>query len=191
MRKRNTGALKIGPKTRKLLVLLQAGIALSLTTRPDAFFKIIKSASREMDAINRRTLRNAINSLYQSKLIGYRENSDGTVTLILTEQGKEKALRYNLDTIMIKKPLRWDEWWRVVMFDIPERMKAGRTALALKLQQLGFFPMQKSVYIFPYECKNEIDFIVEIFELKPYVRFLLVKESDIDPDLRQRFNLQP
>lgn len=189
MRKRNAGALKIGPRTKKLLVLLQAGVALSLTARPDIFFKIIRSTSREMDAIDRRTLREAIKNLYRSKLIGYRENNDGTVTLTLTEQGKEKALRYNIDTIVIKKPPRWDEWWRVVMFDIPERLKTGRTALAVKLQQLGFFPMQKSVYIFPYECKNEIDFIVEIFELKPYVRFLLVKESDIDLDLRHRFDL--
>lgn len=189
MKKRDTGVQRMGSKTKKILLLLQAGVMLSLTTRPDVFFKIIKNTSREINAINRRTLQESIKKLYQSQLITYQEHKDGTVALTLTEQGKEKILRYNLDTVTIKKPAQWDKVWRMVMFDIPEHLKTGRNALSLKLQQLGFFQMQKSVYIFPYECKNEIDFIVEIFELKPYVRFLIVKESDIDIDLRRRFHL--
>ncbi len=49
--------------------------------------------------------------------------------------------------------------------------------------------MQKSVFIHPYECKNEIDFITEIFYLVPYVRFLRVKDIDIEIDLKNRFHL--
>jgi len=54
---------------------------------------------------------------------------------------------------------------------------------------LGFYPLQKSVFIHPYECKDEIDFITEIFDLAPYVRFLRVKDIDIEQDLEERFRL--
>ena len=84
---------------------------------------------------------------------------------------------------------KWDGMWRLVMFDIPERFKKGRNALSLKLKQMGFYPMQKSAFISPYECKNEVDFVVELFNLKLYVRFILVKETDIDLDLKNKFQL--
>jgi len=186
---RNKRKFKLGPKTRKILLLLEGGLALSLTRRPDTYFRTIQGISKEWQAINKRTLYEAIKNLYQSKLIDYKENDDGTVTLVLTENGKNRALRYNLDKIKIKKPPRWDKLWRVVIFDIPEYLRVGRNALASKLKELGFYPLQKSVFIYPYECKNEIDFIVEIFNLKPYVRFLVVKETDIDLDLKNRFKI--
>ena len=179
----------LGPVGKKILLLLSAGLALSLTRRPDTYFRIIKSTAKEWRKINERSLREAIRKLYGSKIIDYRENKDGTVKLVLTGAGQKKALVYNLDKIEIKKPAQWDKLWRLVIFDIPENKKKGRMALALKLKEIGFYPMQKSVFIHPYECKNEIDFIVEIFDLAPYVRFLRVKDIDIELDLRSRFRL--
>lgn len=192
MRKSKTVLLKkikIGPKTQKLLILLQAGIVLSLTSRPDTFFKVIKETVKELKDIEQRVLKSAIRNLYQSKLISYKENNDGTVTIILTQDGKKTALRYNLATMAIKKPQTWDEWWRVVMFDIPERLREGRNMLASQLKRLGFISIQKSVFIFPHECKKEIEFIVEVFELQPYVRYMIVKETDIDLHLKHTFKL--
>lgn len=180
---------KIGPVGQKILLLLGAGLTLGLTHRPDQHFRIIKGASREWQKINRQSLHEVIRKLYQSKLIDYKENDDGTTTLVLTENGKNKVLRYNLDKMEIKKPARWDKLWRMVVFDIPESLKEGRNALAAKLKELGFYPFQKSVFIYPYECRNEVDFVVEIFDLRPYVRFIVVKETDIDLDLKHKFGL--
>lgn len=180
---------KMGPTMQKVLVLLSGGLALGFARRPDKYFKILKSMSRAWRAINRRALYRAIKSLYYSKLIDYKEALDGTVSLILTDDGKRKILRYNLDKMTIKKPSQWDGWWRLVIFDIPEKKNQGRKALSSKLKELGFYPMQKSVFIYPYECKDEIDFISEIFDIKPYVRFLVVKETDIDLHLKTNFGL--
>lgn len=178
---------KTGPVGQKILLLLGVGLTLGLTHRPGQYFRIIKSASQEWRKINRQSLYEAVRKLYQSKLIDYKENNDGTVTLVLTENGRNKILRYNLDKIEIKKPAKWDKLWRMVIFDIPERLKEGRNALAGKLKELGFYPLQKSVFIYPYECRNEVDFVVEVFDLRPYVRFIVVKETDIDLDLKYKF----
>lgn len=180
---------RLGPKAKKILLLLEAGAALSLTRRPDVYFSILKKAAKEWKKINERSLRDAIKRLYKSKLIDYKEDKDETVTIVLSEKGKKKILKYDLDKIQIKKPPKWDNLWRLMVFDIPEDKKQGRTALVAKLKELGFYPMQKSVYIYPYECKDEIDFIVEMFNLVPYVRFLRVKDVDIELDLKNKFHL--
>ena len=180
---------KLGPTSKKILLLLEGGLALSLTRRPDIYFSIVKKIAKEWKKINERSLRDSISKLYKSKMIDFRENQDGTVLTVLTNKGKKQILKYDIDKIEIKKPARWDKLWRLVVFDIPEDKNLGRKALAAKLKELGFYPMQKSVYIYPYECKDEIDFITEIFELSPYVRFLRVKDIDIELDLKERFYL--
>ncbi|MBI2446359.1 MAG: hypothetical protein HYV51_00875 [Parcubacteria group bacterium] len=179
----------LGPTSRKILLLLEGGLVLSLTRRPDAYFRIIKKIAKEWKKINERNLRETIKRLYRSKLIDYREEKDGSVVLKLSENGKNRILKYNLDEIEIKKPRKWDNVWRMVIFDIPEVYKKGRTALTDKLKELGFYHLQKSVFIYPYECKNEIDFIAEIFYLAPYIRFVRAKDIDIELDLKRRFNL--
>lgn len=181
--------LKIGPTMQKVLLLLGGGLALGLNGRPDAHFRILRGMAKEWGAINRRALYEAIRKLYQSKMVGYIEKN-GSVIMTLSENGKKKVLEYNLEKMEIKKPGRWDRMWRMVIFDVPEDLKRGRNAFAAKLKQLGFYSMQKSVFIYPYECKNEIDFIVEIFGLRPHVRLLLVKETDIDLHLKHHFKIR-
>lgn len=179
----------IGPVGKKVLLLLSGGLALSLTRRPDAYFRVIKGIAKEWKKINKRSLRESIRKLYRSKIVDYKENNNGTVKLVLTEAGRKKVLLYDLDKLKINRPPRWDRMWRMVVFDIPETKKPARMALVSKLKELGFYPMQKSVFIHPYECKNEIEFITEIFNLAPYVRFLRVGDIDIELDLRDRFHL--
>lgn len=180
---------KMGPKMQKVLLLIEGGLILGLTRRPDYYFKVIKKISKEWQKINERTLRETIRKLYQSQLIDYKENDNGVVSLILTDRGKKKYLQYNPDAIKIPKPFRWDRLWRLVIFDIPEEKKKERGALVARLKGLGFYPLQKSVFIHPYKCKNEIDFVIELFNLRRYVRLFTIKETDIESDLRDRFNL--
>ncbi|MDO8743144.1 MAG: CRISPR-associated endonuclease Cas2 [Candidatus Azambacteria bacterium] len=175
---------------QKVLLLIEGGVILGLTRRPDKYFKIVKKISKEWQKINERALRTAIRKLYQSKLIDYKEKSDGTISMTLTDNGKKRAIQYSLDSMEIKKPKQWDRLWRLVIFDIPEEERQGRNALSAKLKELGFYPLQKSVFIHPYECKNEVDFIVELFNLRSYVRLFTVKETDIELDLRSKFNLK-
>ena len=183
-------SLNLGPTSQKILLLLASGGRLMLSRRPDMHFRIIKETIKEWQKINENSLRRAIKRLYQSKLIDYKENTDGTITVILGEDGKQKALRYNLDKIAIPVPNKWDGLWRMIIFDVPESHRQGRYALMTKLKNIGFHSLQKSVYIFPYPCKDEIDFIVEFFRLRPYVRYVIVKEIDVELDLKHYFDLE-
>jgi len=180
---------KLGPVAQKILLSLVTGVALGLTARPDHYFRVLKQARRVWRGINEESLHRAIKRLYRSKLVGYKEHHDGTVSLILADEGKRKLLHYRVEHMKIGKPSQWDGKWHVVIFDIPERLKQGRMALSSKLKGLGLYPLQKSVFVFPYPCKDEIDFVVELFDLRPYVRILTVTDIDVDLDLRRRFHL--
>ena len=182
-------AESLGPTAQKLLVLLLGGLALSLTTSPRRYFRIIRTIKKDFGKINQRALHNAIRNLYKAKLIDGKDNSDGTTTLFLTEKGRVKTLRYKIDDISIPEMKRWDGKWRVILFDIPEKYKKSRNALARSLKNMGFYQFQKSVFIHPFECKNEIDFVIEFFSLRPHVRMIMAERVDTEPHLKRIFDL--
>jgi len=179
----------LGPTAQKVLVLLFGGLALGLTSSPDRYFRIIRTIRKDFEKINRYALHRTIRNLYRSKLVNVKENADDTVTLVLTDKGRVKALTYNIENVNVPDMKRWDKQWRVVMFDIPERYKKPRDALSKTLKKAGFYKFQKSVFVHPFECKNEVDFVVEFFNLRPYVRYMLASHIDNELDIKQHFNL--
>ncbi len=180
---------KYGHIEQKILLTLVTGGLLLLNPQSKYSWKLIKAAAKEWKSINERSLERAIKRLYASKDVRMVENSDGTVVMTLSESGKKKALIYNLDTMTIKKPAKWDGLWRIIMFDIPEHKKKGRDALAARLKLLGLRTLQKSVFVHPYECADEIDFITELFGIRRYVRMIIAKDIDNALDLKKKFEL--
>ena len=184
MPKLGTGGIQ-----KKILLFLMGGLALGLSGSPSRYFRILKVIGKEWKAIEQDSLRRAIRSLYRSRLITCKENVDGTVTLVLTKAGRGKILIYKLDEIVIKKPPKWDGKWRLVTFDIPEHLKAARDTLRSRLRQIGMIELQKSVFIHPYPCDDEVDFLIEFYDLRPYVRLVLAESLDNELHFKSKFKL--
>jgi len=181
--------IKIGIREKQILFLLMTGAQLLLTYNSRKKLNILKSIPYQLEKIRKDKIKEAINRLYHSKLIDFREKPDGDVVLTLTDNGKKKILIYNFDKIKLKRSSKWDGYWRMVIFDIPEYLKKERDFFSKKLKEMGFYSIQKSIFIYPYECKNELDFMIEVLNLRKFVRFILVKEIDIDLHLRKIFKL--
>ena len=181
---------RYGEIQKKIILLLLAGLALGLSRSPKSSFKIIKEVGKEWKEIEKRALKRAIKRLYESKLVKEKENSDGTITLVLTDKGKEKALTYNLDEMEIKKPKQWDKKWRVVLFDVPERARKIRDAFRYHLKQLDFYEFQKSVFIHPYDCQDEIEYLTEFYDARKFIRFIIADSLDNELHLKSHFGLK-
>jgi hypothetical protein len=181
--------VKLGVLGRQILSLLLSGIALGLTVSPRRHFWILDNIPRELKRVKKDYLNNAIRRLYISKLVDIKETQDGKTILVLSEEGKKRMLIYNLETLKLKRQDKWDGYWRIIIFDIPERLKYAREWLSRKLKEIGMYQLQKSVYVYPFECKDELDFVIEYFGLRPYVRFGLLKEIDNELHLRKIFDL--
>jgi len=181
--------LRFGPTSQKILVLLLGGASLALSGSPLHYFRVIESVNKDLKRINRYVLHRNIKKLYKSRLIDAKDNDDGSTTIVLTNQGKKRALAYQLDEIRIKPMKKWDKKWRIALFDIPEQHKKTRDALARLFIKMGFYNFQKSVFVCPFECSDEFDFVVEFFNLRPYVRYVLAEHIDNELHLKQHFDL--
>jgi len=179
-----------GAIQQKILLLLLGGFSLSLSHSPKTSFKIIKAIGENWKEIEKRALRRAIKSLYESKFIKAKYNKKkDAVTVVLTQDGKKKAITYKIFEEKIKKPKKWDGKWRIVLFDIPEWRKKDRDAFRLHLKHLEFYEFQKSVFVHPYDCRNEIDYIIETLNIREHVRFIVADTLDNELHLKQHFRL--
>src|SRR3989338_10779024 len=172
---------------QKIVLLLVAGAALHFQRSPAGVFRILKTVVKDWQKINRAVLYRTIREFRYNRLVDYKENNDGVVTVTLSKLGEKHALRYQLDEMKVAIPSKWDRVWKIVIFDIPEKKKRAREALRKKLKELGFMELQKSVFIFPYECEDEIDFICEVFEIRNHVRYIKATHINNESELKLKF----
>jgi DNA-binding transcriptional regulator PaaX len=109
---------------------------------------------------------------------------------VLSENGKKRALTYQTRTMRITTPKVWDGKWRVVIFDIPEDERDARDSLREHLNRLGFYKLQQSVAIHPFDCRDEIDFVIELHAVRKYVRCMIVEQIDNERDIKRFFKLE-
>mgnify|MGYP001606639190 CR=1 FL=1 len=178
------------PSKQKFLILLQSGLAFSFSRASRKYLFELKNVPKELRSLDQHYLQRMIREFEKDRLLDFREQDDGTVRIVLNERGKSRALIYHIERIGIQKPKQWDGKWRMVIFDIPEKKKRARDALREKLKELGFQELQHSVHIVPYNCKDEIDFLVEFFELHPCVYYVEVETLSNEARWIARFHLQ-
>ena len=108
---------------------------------------------------------------------------------LLTPKGETKLKNILIDDIEIKNPKKWDGKWHLAMYDFPIRFKKARNAFRFKLKQLGFFQFQKSVWIYPYPCEEEILFVADFYGVRKHVEILQVDKILDDRKIKMHFNL--
>ena len=131
-----------------------------------------------------------IHYLKERELIKTKENPDGTFKVELSKNGKKKILEYDLEKLKIKPIRKWDGKWRFIMFDIPNKYKMRSNMLREKLKELGFYQYQKSVWIHPYPIENEMEFICQIFEVRPFIKLGEISSLDNSYRLKKKFKLR-
>jgi len=136
--------------TKRVLRYLAIGggiVVLSMAV-PMLPHQLIKTYLRQKRFEKARFLRD-LKRLQHRKLIDMEMLPDGTVRMKLLKRGKEVTLKMDLEEMTIERPKRWDGVWRLVLFDIPSNKNKARDALRWKMKQLGFYQLQKSVFLFP------------------------------------------
>lgn len=121
---------------------------------------------------------------------GYIKRRKNAETVSLTKKGIREILKYK----MINKGLdkkSWDGKWRIIVFDIKEYTRKDRDYLRNQLKWIGFQELQKSVWAFPYEVRDELKEFIKLckFEFEGDVRFILADSIEPDDSMRKKFNL--
>jgi len=117
-----------------------------------------------------------------------REGHD--VRIALTKEGKKRAGKYQIDDLEIEKPKKWDKKWRLVIFDIPASSRLIRDVFRRKLKEFGFYPLQKSIWITPYPCREEVKLVREFLGAnKRQIQILEATKLEEEHFLKKHFNL--
>lgn len=181
-----------GAVARKALLalLLLGGVVTVAAVAPNMFVAAERIAGRK-GFFRKKEFREASYYLRNKKYITLKRHNDKNdkYELRITKTGADLILQKSLDEMRIPLEKTWDGLWRILMFDIPEKHKWARDALRWRLAAMGFFRMQESVFVFPYPCEGEIEFITDLFSVSQYVRIASVKDMSHDTDLRKHFGL--
>jgi DNA-binding transcriptional regulator PaaX len=159
-------------------VALIAGNAIQL-------FETFKGSKR----FNKRQINKTIDYLKRKKMIEFISSKNGQQIIKITKRGESHIRSFAIDTVEIKKVNKWNREWQVVIFDFPVRFKKSRNAFRYKLKQLGFIQIQKSVWVHPYKCEDEILFIADFWGVLRYVEVFTVTKMLHEQKLKKHFKL--
>ncbi|MEI8060760.1 MAG: hypothetical protein WCG99_00490 [Candidatus Berkelbacteria bacterium] len=129
---------------------------------------------------SRSEISNRIRDLVNSGHIEATEES-GQKSVRLTRKGKIKLLEKSENKEI-------DGEWRFLSFDIPESLKTQRFALTRSLRRIGYRPIQKSLWVCPFNKADDIELIVSELGLSQYVANLKTSKTDITNHLNELFD---
>ena len=113
---------------------------------------------------------------------------NGEKFVSLTLKGERRLQYYKL---LEKKenPKKWDGKWRVVVFDVWENTRSKRDILRYEIKNFGFIQLQRSVWIYPYDCADFIELLKVDLSFGKNIRYMLVDKLDHDKKLINYFGL--
>lgn len=152
-------------KDTLLRIAVLGVVLIAVSTSPFFLNNLVRSYFKDRTLKGQRMRAKKLRKLEKKKLISFKELGDGKVRIELSIRGKALVREYDLENMKLVKPKRWDELWRVVIYDIPTSQKKASNAFREKIRNLGLFQLQRSVWVSPYECLAEIEFIASIFEI--------------------------
>jgi DNA-binding transcriptional regulator PaaX len=121
-------------------------------------------------------------------------NSNGMVKIsgngqiALTRAGAQRLARLG-PAIEIKKNKVWDKFFRIVAFDIPLAHRKKAEAFRRMLKELKFLQLQRSLWVYPYECEREIMQIAHHHGLEAYITIMVVEKISNYNSLKKAFGL--
>jgi virulence-associated protein VapD len=177
--------------TKFLLAFLAAGPLLIAGAALPGLLSATKSISHSKK-YSKTQFQNAYKNLRHRKLIEIIEEGDDKFKVQLTNTGQTRVKEFSFKLLKIKKPHKWDGKWRILVFDIPSNpaiYNQARNALRNKIKDLGFYQMQKSVWVYPYECTDEILFVAEAFSVQKHIEIITAEKLLHEEKIKKIFKL--
>lgn len=141
--------------------------------------------------IPEKKVRRVLKNLEKKELVQLTEKGE-QVYVSLKSGWTPLILKYSLRPLLElkRKNKIWKGKWFMVTFDVPETQRNKRDYVRKFLNDIGFFPYQKSVYLFPFECKKEIQLIKKIVEGAKYISYIIADEIENEQQAKIFFGLK-
>lgn len=107
----------------------------------------------------------------------------------ITPAGRAHLEKRRFQLVSRPKKRRWDGYWRIVMFDIPETQRSRRDALRSELAEAGFKKLQGSVWVSPDECEEYVKLLKADRRIGKRLIYLKTKDIEYGNALRKYFHI--
>ena len=139
------------------------------------FNKRVQSYLKKMDENKReREYRDALRQLRQQKLI----TEDYEFGIRTTKKAEVRLEKRRIKELTLPTRVSWDGRWRMIFFDIPEKHKAQRDAFAAHITALGFKVLQRSVFVYPFDSRKQVEDITNYYSVGKYVSYVEAEYID-------------
>lgn len=146
-----------------------------------------KADQKEWKKFNLHFLKRNLKRLRDQKIVEI-VGKDGQELIKLTRKGHTKYLKFKLEHLSLQGK-SWDGKWRIVIYDIAKFKKNQVSAFRNILKYINFFQLQKSVYLTPYPCDEQILYLREYFGIGEEVILLRVDKIENEDLYKQYFGL--
>ena len=183
---------KLRKEIMKIVIIsLVAGSRPTRPTMPLMIKSIWDILKRDCNlAVEEKKIKRVLKSLEKKEILSLIEMGEEVIVQTVNEDHPvviKHSIRALLD--FKKKTKEWKGKWYMVFFDVPEIQRNKRDYLRRFLTKLGFYPYQKSVYIFPYECEKEISLIKKVIESAKYIKYIIAEKIEDEDLIKQFFQL--
>jgi CRISPR-associated endonuclease Cas2 len=154
----------------------------------DTIAKLIKGGKQIN--IEEEKIKRVLKNLEKRDIISLKEKG-GKIFVHTVNNHHHQVIKYSIKILLDfkKKTKKWNGKWFMVFFDVPEIQRNKRDYLRGFLVKLGFYPYQKSVYLFPYECEKEVSLIKKIVEGAKYMKYIVAEKIEDEKIAKIFFNL--
>lgn len=121
------------------------------------------------------TLRKEFSLLKKEGLIEFKTYYHRPVPVI-SSKGKLEIKTH----LPFKKLDAWDNKWRLVLFDLPQRERNYRLLLVDTLCELGFASLSRGAYVSPHSLLKPIDRLANHWGIRQHVQLVLAEKIDDD-----------
>ncbi len=181
---------KIDPRVKDILILLGAGTFLATSLVMPGLPIVLKpyldrkrkNEEKEWEKFNLFRLRQVIKRLEKQKdveIIGDEVK--------ITKRGRQKLLKFDLEQMELKR--KTDGKWRLIIYDISNLRKPQRELFRDMLKKLQFLRLQESVYLTPFICEEEMEYLKHIFDINKEVQVLKISGIEHKDEYKKYFGL--
>ena len=176
-------------------LFVAGGISIALSSAPTLFIALasVGFALKADDRAQRKKVQSSFDYLKRHKYVAIKSFPQKTTGSVLTDKGRKRIKRVLLRRALespVKRQKKWDCKWRLILFDISVEERAKLNAFRAMIRRIGAVMLQKSVWVYPYDCSEHIALLRQFFDL-PEEALRLVEAHSIGDDLalRKHFKL--
>lgn len=182
----NSKKSKKGEIAKMILTCIgMTGIAIVGAAAP-GIFRILPRPRRK--EYSRSQLDRSLQKLLESGMVKFNQGVRGW-RVELTEKGLAEVTTYEMRQKLLQPEKHWKGKWHILVFDIQEERKKVREKVRRSLSNMGFYRLQDSVWVYPFECEEVMELLRTKYGVRHEALYVRAEKIAKDKWLRRHFSL--